>query len=555
MSDTTHTIWRSAARFFSGTMLSRISGLARDMAMAYAFGTQSAVAALLVAFRFAHLLRRLLGEGAMQTALIPHFEELRAQDPKRAGRFFCDLAFSLTGLLFLLILAIMGAIGGLLAFDVLNAGNADIAWLTLLMMPSLLFICLFGINASLLQCEKSYFVPSAAPVVFNLCWIAGVACTYFLPAESAMTTLALFIIAACFAQWAITLPKSYTLLKGYGLTHLWNGTKWFSADVLRLAKPLSLGILGIAASQINNALDAVFARWADAEGPALLWYAIRLQQLPLALFGVAIAGALLPPLSRAIKSNNLSQFGQFLDFAIMRTLAFMIPVTMLLFIMGDGCIALIYGHGHFPNTSVVGTTQCLWGYTVGLIPMALVLILAPAFYARGDYRTPSTAAAASMLMNVALNTLMIAALGLGSASVAVATSVSAWFNYTWLAIALTKTAPFAGKTLTAKWLPSCRKILMATLLAACGVIAADYLVWGECKAVKVLQGQIPRYEIPFLSQILHLAASGTLFIAIFAAAGGWHFLFSKMNDQGRSRTSMDQADRADRVDEYGRSGL
>lgn len=89
--DTTRSIFRSAASFFSGTMLSRITGMLRDMSMAYAFGTSSAIAALLVAFRFAHLLRRLFGEGAMQTALVPHFEELRVDNLKRAGAFFAIL--------------------------------------------------------------------------------------------------------------------------------------------------------------------------------------------------------------------------------------------------------------------------------------------------------------------------------------------------------------------------------------------------------------------------------------------------------------------------------
>ena len=139
--DSTRSIFHSATRFFSGTMLSRISGMARDMTLAYAFGTGSSVAALLVAFRLAHLLRRLLGEGAMQTALIPHFEELRKDSPKKAALFFCDLTLSLTYLLILIIVLTMGVLGALLFFDVLDAGNKEIGWLTFLMMPSLLFIC------------------------------------------------------------------------------------------------------------------------------------------------------------------------------------------------------------------------------------------------------------------------------------------------------------------------------------------------------------------------------------------------------------------------------
>lgn len=510
--DSTRTIWRSAAIFFSGTMLSRFSGMFRDMAMAYAFGTQSAVAALLVAFRFAHLLRRLLGEGAMQTALVPHFEELRAQNPVRAAKFFCDLAISLSTLISALVVVIMAFLGLLLYSEILSPGNAEIAWLTLLMMPSLLFICLFGINASLMQCEKSYFIPSAAPILFNALWILGVGCTFTLPPMTAMSLMSVFIIAACLAQWAVTLPQTYSIIKSFGVNTVLRGAKLFSTDVRRLAHPLTLGIIGIAASQINNALDAVFARWASEEGPALLWYAIRLQQLPLALFGIAIGGAILPPLSRAAKEGNIPLFSHLLDFGLLRTAALILPITAILFVLGDRCVALIYGHGSFSNASVVGTTQALWGYTLGLIPMAMILVLAPAFYARGDYRNPSMAATAAVGLNAGLNAWLVAGLELGPASIAAATGISAWFNFAWLLIALRKTQSHSMRAWTAYG-----GLILASVLAALGMMATDHLFFGEFKAWSILQGEIPAYEIPLLDQIVQLAVDGALFAVIFGA--------------------------------------
>lgn len=433
--DSKRSIAQSAARFFSGTMISRITGMLRDIYMAYAFGTQSTVAALLVAFRFAHLLRRLLGEGAMQTALIPHFEALRKTDPKRAGQFFGDLNATLIHLLTLIILVAMAGLGACLKWGGLDTGNQEIIWLTFLMMPSLLFICLFGINASLMQCEKNYFISSAAPAMFNIFWIFGISVSSQFPSAQAMTILSLFIVVACIAQWASTLPHVYAILKKFDIHYLWKTSRRYSKEVLLLCKPLTLGIVGIGASQINNAMDAVFARWANEEGPAILWYAIRIQQLPLALFGIAVANALLPPLARAGKNNDHTQFQQFLEFAIKRTLIIMIPMTLGLFLLGEWGIRLVYGRGDFTETSVIETTHCLWGYAIGLIPMALILVLAPAFYSRGDYRTPSRAAVGAMVMNLILNTILIAGFGLGAISVAVATSVSAWMNLAWLSIA------------------------------------------------------------------------------------------------------------------------
>jgi putative peptidoglycan lipid II flippase len=505
--DTTRSILKSAYRFCSGTMLSRLTGMLRDMAMAFAFGTEASVAAFLVAFRFAHLLRRLLGEGAMQTALIPHFEELRKENKERAGQFFCDLNLSLTIVLCLVCTLVMAAIGAMLFFDLFNAGNAEIALYTLLMMPSLLFICLFGINTSLLQCEKSFFITSAAPMIFNLVWIAGVACSYFFSLHFAslkgsMVILSLFIIIGCLLQWLVTLPKALKLLKGYGINHLWSRAAHFSKDVLKLAVPLSLGVIGVAASQINNALDAVFARWASDEGPALLWYAIRLQQLPLALFGIALSGALLPALSRAAKANDEVKFNNFLKFALENTYLLMVPITFLLLLVGDQCIALIYGHGNFSNESVIGTSTSLFAYTLGLIPMAMTVVIAPAYYAKGNYKKPAIASVAAVLLNVFLNTILIAVFGFGAASVALATSLAAWFNFFFLSLSMPSK-------------PGVAKTLWATLIASVGVILLDTFLFGGFKPLEWLLGGQPFYEIAFLRQLIQLTADGLLFLLLF----------------------------------------
>jgi len=469
MRDTTHSIAHSAGRFFSGTMLSRLTGFLRDIIMAFAFGTQEAAAAFLVAFRLAHLLRRLLGEGALQTAFIPHFEKLRREDPVRSGAFFCDLAAGISGLLIVIAAIVMALLGGIVLWGDLAPGNREIVILTLIMMPSLVFICLYGLNASLLQCEKNFFLSSVAPCAFNAIWIVGLFCLWKWEASQAMPWLSLFIIVACAAQWAVTLPKTLAILRGLGVRSLYN-VKWLSQDLRLLAKPLFLGMIGISAAQINNALDSLFARYAEPEGPAYLWYAIRIQQLPLALFGIAISGALLPPLARAIKNNDAANYTRFLDFALRRSLAIMLPITVGIFLLGELSIQLIYGRGLFSADSVQGTTGCLWAYGFGLIPMTFVLILGPAFYAQDDYRTPSQGAVLAMGLNVILNTLMISGLGLGAASVAWATSISAWFNFFYLAHFLRKRMAIIS---SAFW-PSMAKISLATAAGSAGLLSINY---------------------------------------------------------------------------------
>jgi len=507
MTDTKKNLIQSALKFFSGTMLSRITGLLRDISMAYAFGADSFVAALLVAFRLANLLRRLLGEGAMQNAFIPHFETLKKENPFRAGEFFCRLTGSLSLALVVLILAVMGALSAMLSLNFFNQGNAQIAWLTLLMMPSLLFICLFGINASFLQCNKSYFTPGVAPALFNLVWILGVICTKHFGSEAAMTYLAVFIVIGFIVQWAATLPKVFSQLAEWGVRK--RMIFQLSDDVKMLIKPLGLGIIGVAASQINNALDALFARFADPSGPALLWYAIRLQQLPLALFGITLSGVLLPPLSRAIKTNDEAQYLYFLNFAFSKTLLLMIPMTLLLFVLGDKCVALIFGHGDFSDASIAGTTLSLWGYAAGLLPMALILVLAPAYYAKGDYHTPTKAATSAMIINILLNTIFAVYLGLGAFSIALATSISAWLNFFWL-IACFKPLPILS------WSKQAGLLVLFSIAASISVIAIDQFLWNDLHLFAIINGEVPNYSVSWLKLFIHLCADSLVFIAIIS---------------------------------------
>lgn len=431
MKDTVQSIRRSSTRFFSGTLLSRFTGMFRDISMAYAFGTHPSVAAFMVAFRFAHLLRRLFGEGALQSAFIPEFETLRHINEQRAMIFFRDLTAILSLFLALIITIGCGILAAFLWWGNLSADNQEVLFLTFLMLPSLLFICLFGLNASFLQCEKSYFMPSVAPVAFNAIWIIAVFFSKSLSGKDAMPWLSIGVVIACMCQWLITFPQIYRKIKST-LPSFWSFFSSSSPDLYRLGKPLALGILGVAASQINNAVDSLFARFAEPEGPAFLWYAIRIQQLPLALFGIAIAGAILPPLSRAIKAGQTDTYHQFLQDALYQTWIFILPMTAALFIVGDLSVSFLYGRGDFDLESAKQTTYCLWAYGIGLLPSALILVLAPASYAKNNYLLPSIASFATMLLNLILNTLCIIYFHWGAVSVAVATSISAFINIVFL---------------------------------------------------------------------------------------------------------------------------
>ncbi len=414
MNDRFSQILHAAFRFLSGTSLSRVSGLARDVTMAACFGATASVAAFLVAFRLAHLLRRVLGEGALQTAFIPLYEKYFQQDANRAFKFFVDLKLSL--FLSLVIIVLIG-MGGIYLW-----GSGEIAHLSMLLLPSLPFICLFGLNAALLQCQNHYFIPGVAPVAFNLLWITGALLLRGVPEGDAMSSLAYFVVLGCAAQWAMTLPQ---------VAHAWRkrgNVELFSSDVLAILGPLSLAIVGVAAAQINSALDAVFARFASLEAPAYLWYAIRIQQLPIALIGVALAGAILPSLSRAIHAGAIDNYRKLLKKSLILVTLLMSGITVGIFLCAEPLIRLIYGYGDFSMAAVGETALCLVGYAIGLVPMAWVLVLAPGYNARGNYKVPAMASTCSVVANVTFNALFIFGFGWGAFSIALATSLSAFIN-------------------------------------------------------------------------------------------------------------------------------
>lgn len=402
-------MFRSARSFFAGTAISRVSGFLREIALAACFGSSPDIAAFMVSYRFANLFRRLLGEGNLQAGFVPHFTALKEE----GGRFFRDVTFSMGIVLIVVVALLEGILWGCLS--VVPSDWTQIIELTMLMVPGLFFVCLYSLNSSLLQCQKKYFIPAVAPVVFNCIWIAAV---LFLPG---VRWLALAVTAAFAGQWLMTAFAGRRLLS----YQEWLKPKLFSFAFRSLLKPLALGILGIGAVQFNSAFDAIFARLTDVRGPSFLWFAIRIQQLPFALFGIALSGALLPPLSR---SEDPEHRKTLLRAALKHCATLMIACTFGIFALGRPGINLLFGHGRFTLADVEETTRCLWGYGLGLIPSAFVLLLAARFYVERRYRMPTLASLVSVGANIGLNAFFVFGLNLGVVSIAIATSLSAFLN-------------------------------------------------------------------------------------------------------------------------------
>jgi len=485
--DTPQFVTRSSLKIFSGTLISRVTGMLRDIAMAFCFGTSPALAAFLLSYRFVYLLRRLFGEALLHQGFIPHFESVRSQDPKEGALFFRDLFTSMA-------LIVGGVI--LVGEVALSLVAGQTAHLSMLLLPGVFFICLFGLSSGLLQAEKTFFLPAASPALFNLIWILGVLFLRILPIQQAVGGLALLLSFAHIAQWGMTAPKTWNYLRGHLSLQECMSPRPFSPELKQLVRPLLLGVLGVASVQINSAIDGVFARFASLEGPAYLWYAIRMQQLPLALFALSLSSALLPSLSRAFQEKDDTRFSELLRSAEKRIFTLIFPCMIGIFVLGASSVNLLFGHGDFGTGSVMGTTQCLWAYGCALLPASFVLILAPAFYAKRDYSTPAIAFATSTVINIGLNSLFVFYFHLGASSIALATAFSSFYNLIFLYSRLQRRPRFSG-TIT--------KVAIAALLSGLAAYLFDRIFFGDI------------FDLPrgLARQLIHFGALAGIYFTSF----------------------------------------
>lgn len=481
-------------RFFSGIILSRISGLGRDLIMAYAFGDHPAVAAFLIAFRFSHVLRRFFGEGPLQSAFIPHFEGLKSKDQRIAYTFFRELTKWLSVVVLLIVVVCELGLGSILQF--LSHDNREIVQLTIWIFPCLIFICLYGFNISFLQCHNVFFIPSVAPFLCNVIWIFGALYLRERVASEAMPILAKWVVCGFIVQWIITVPQVYHLIHGKARILL------IRKEMIKLSKTFGVSALGVGAVQINSFLDVIFARCICSSGPVYLWYANRFQQLVLAILGISAVNTLVPVLSRAIRRGEVEKGKGIFSFGCRNIITMMLPMTLAVYMLGFAAIDLVFGRGSFSFYAVSQTDKCLKAYSLGLLPATLVMLQSAVLYATGVFHIPMLFSFVTVGANIGLNILFVFVFHLGVASTALATSIGAWCNSLLLYRALLKQGWHMGYSFQ-----SFAHLLLATALASITV----FFIEGPLKQL-------------FLSKVFLFIIPGCLFIGILALYAG---LFKK----------------------------
>jgi putative peptidoglycan lipid II flippase len=410
----------------SATLASRILGFARDMIVALAFGAGPITDAFFVAYRIPNILRRLLAEGALSTAVVPVFTEHAAlhsgDEMRRLVR--ATLGVALVVLLATTLLGIAAAPWLLRAiapgFTSDAAQEALAVLLTRVMFPYLMLVGLSALAMGALNAANRFFASALAPAVSNVGMIAGVL-LLARHVDPPILALAIGVLAGGVGQLLVQLPDLARC--GLLLAPSWEPRH---PALIRIARLLVAAVFGLASLQVMVFVNTVLASLLPAGSVSFLYYADRVMEFPLGVFGIALASAALPAMSRQAAEGDTRGLAGTLNFALRLAVYICIPATVGLLVLRVPITRILFERGRFMPADTIATAQALSGYAVGLVGFAAARITAQAFYA---IKRPGVAVRVGAL-SVGANILAALALmaPLGHAGLAYASSVGAFVN-------------------------------------------------------------------------------------------------------------------------------
>ena len=428
-------VMRSAGVVSVAVTLSRISGLVREMVMAYAFGAGASHDAFLLGFRIPNLSRDLFGEGAFASAFVPTFTRSLVdgdkEDAEELARQVTSAVLVVVGALCLLGMLFAPQLVGLLApgFKADPAKFQLAVRLARIMFPFLLMISLSSQATGMLNAQGSFGIPATASIFFNLGAIGvGLVLGYLIgpsihlpPVEG----MAYGIVAGGAFQLAWQLPKLSRM--GFRFVPIW---KWNHPGLGKLGKLMLPALLASIAMQVNLVVNTSFAsRLIDpmrgANGPvSWLGYALRFVQFPMGIFAVAMASAMLPSVSRSAAAGNFDEFRTTVSRSLASVFFLTLPSSLLLIVLGRAIIGAIYQSGHFQLYDTQQTALALACYAVGLVSFAAARLMTPAYYALSDSRTPMYLTMLSIGVNIALPLFLLRVMHMNFAAMALTTSIA-----------------------------------------------------------------------------------------------------------------------------------
>ncbi len=468
---------RDAGVVSLAVMASRVLGLARDQVFAAFFGAGFHYDAFLTAFRIPNLLRDLFAEGALSSAFVTTFSQVLETKGKEAAARLCNrVATALV-----LVIGILSVVACFYApsivywlapgfFDVPGKGDLTVH-LTRIMIPFLLLVALAAQAMGVLNANNYFAIPSLASAFFNIGSIAGGLLLGFWLAPAlgitAIEGMAYGTLIGGLLQFAVQWPSLRRT--GYRYRPM---LSLLDPGLRQIAALMGPAVIGVAAVQINVFVNTNFASAIIdpttakvADGPvSWLNYAFRFMQFPIGVFGVAIATAILPAISRSATRDNVVEFRRTLVQSLALTFLLCVPSAFGLVVLGRPIIALIFERGKFTGFDTIQTADALAAYSIGLAGYAAVKVLSPAFYALKDARTPMLISLGSIAVNYAMNSLLVHRYG--HIGLALSTSVVALVNFALLLCFMRrKLGRIEGRHLSRTFLKICLASLIMAVIA------------------------------------------------------------------------------------------
>lgn len=508
-------------------MASRVLGLVREMVFAYLFGASKSFAndAYVIAFRIPNLLRDLFAEGALSSAFVTVFSDyLVTKDEKEAFRLS-----NLVATILIAVLGILVILGIIFAPQVVTAIAGGLqndkekfdltVRLTRIMMPFILLVALAAQAMGVLNARDRFGMPAMASTFFNVgSIVGGLALAALLtdptfshpinaivekPIEG-IVGMAFGVLIGGFFQYAVQWPS--LLSAGFRYRPM---LSFSDPGVRRIFKLMGPAVIGAAAVQVNVLVNTNFATNIPGGSGPVSWlnYSFRLMQFPIGVFGVAIATATLPSISRSAALKDVSEFRRTLAGSIRLAFLLTIPSAVGLIVLGRPIIALIYEHRSFGPKDTDHTAAALAFYAIGLAGYAAVRILAPAFYAINDARTPMMISLLSMATNFVMNWMLVGVLQ--ERGLALSTSTVALMNFALLyAIMRRRVEGIEGRR---------------TAVAVGKIVAASAVMGVVCWVISGAIGKAAGFS--FLARAINVFAS------VSAGAGVFYLVASALGVQ------------------------
>jgi putative peptidoglycan lipid II flippase len=461
------------------TMASRILGFARDILIAALAGTGPVADAFFVANKLPNMFRRLFGEGAFNAAFVPEFAGLLAAEGPGAARGFAQEAVSVMTF-WLLLLTLLGELfmpvmmlGLAPGFSEFPPKFALAVTLGRITFPYLLLICLAALLSGVLNGLDRFAAAGASQVIYNVFSIAAMLLlTRFVPtvghalawgvSGAGVAQLVLLYIAVARAGMPLRIPRPR-----------------LTPQMRLLLRRMWPGLIGASAVQINSAVDVIIGSLLPPGTVSLLYYADRVNQLPLGVIGAAVGTALLPMLSRQVRSGEAAAAIDTLNRGIEYALFLTLPAALALVVSGYPIMRVLFVRGAFDLHSATLSAQALAAYALGLPAFVLVKVLAPAFFARGDTSTPVKIGMATLAMNLVLNlALMVPLQHMGPP---LASSLAAIFNVAGLGFVLLRRGHLAFDTKLRARIP---RMLFAAVVMAATLLVVQRALFGASEPVR-----------------------------------------------------------------------